>query len=54
MFTAFGPALVERSTLAKSALNGDAWKSSQFVRKRSHAWIRTTDFGNTHPATDHQ
>jgi hypothetical protein len=54
MITAFGPGLVERSTLAKSPRNVHAWKSIQFVRKLRHARIRTTDFGNTHAATGHQ
>jgi hypothetical protein len=29
-------------------------RSDLFVRKLSHARIRTTDFGDTHPATGHQ
>jgi hypothetical protein len=29
-------------------------ESAQFVRKLSHARIRTTDFEDTHPVTGHQ
>jgi hypothetical protein len=52
--TAFRPAFVDRSTLAKWILNGHGKTQHCSSERPAHARIRTTTVGDTEPATYHQ
>jgi hypothetical protein len=53
--TGFRPAHLDRSTLAKRALKGPRFEFQHISSgSRSHARIRTTKVGDTHPGADRQ